>query len=66
MIEYSENGKITGSEAYTINSVTGDNNSKTYEIEVGNGGILTVSLQDDVLTIAAIPVVSIYKRTFSP
>ena len=66
MIEYSENGKITGSEPYTINSLTGDDISKTYEIEVSNGGILTVSVQDNVLIIEAIPVTSVYKRTFSP
>ena len=62
MIEYSENGKITGIEAYTINSVTGDGISKTYEIEVSNGGILTASVQGTMLTNEAIPAVSVYMR----
>jgi hypothetical protein len=62
MMEYTENGKITGSEPYTINSVTVDHISKTYEIEVSNGGTLTVSVQDSLLIIEALPITSVYKR----
>lgn len=64
-MEFSENGKTTGSGSYTINSVTGDDISKTYEIEVSDGGLLTVSVENNLLTIEAIPTTSVYKRTFS-
>jgi len=63
LIELKERGKITVSEPYTINSVTGDNSSKSYEIELSDGEIWTVWIQSNFLTVEGFPGMrSIYKR----
>lgn len=62
LIELKERGKITLSGPFTIKSVVGDDSSKTYEIELSDGEIWTVSIQNNLLTVGGFPVTSIYKR----
>jgi hypothetical protein len=62
-IELKERGKITVSELYSINTVTGDDRAKTYEIELSDGEIWTVWIQNNFLTTEGFPGMrSIYKR----
>ena len=63
LLELNENGKITISGPYTVNSVTGDDTSKTYEIELSDGAIWPMSIQDNVLSIEFVVVTSVYKRS---
>ena len=62
LLELNENGKITLSGTYTVNSVTGDDNARTYKIELSDGTLWTVSIQHDLLTIEASVITSVYKR----
>lgn len=62
LVELNESGKITLSGNYTVKSVTGDDNSRTYEIELADGTEWTASIQHDLLTIQAAVITSVYKR----
>ena len=62
LIELKERGKITMSGPYTIKSVIGDDRLKTYEIDLTDGEIWTVSIQNNFLTIEGFPMTSVYKR----
>lgn len=62
-VELNDNGKITMSGTYTVNSTTGDDNSRTYEMELNDGAIWTATIENNVLSIHNVVVTSVYKRT---
>lgn len=63
LLELNESGQITISGPYTINDVTGDDNSKTYEVELNDGEVWIVLIGNNILTIQGSPITSIYKRS---
>jgi hypothetical protein len=62
LLELNESGKITMSGNYTINSVNGDDKSKTYEIELSDTTEWVIVIEDNFLSMQTLPVISVYKR----